>query len=130
MISLHMRLVDATRGIVAADDLARMKPTALLVNTSRAGLIEDGALVAALQSGRPGMAAVDVFEQEPMVDTDHPLLTMDNVVCTPHIGYVTRDEYELQFSDVFDQITAYAAGTPTNVVNPGALEHSAAGGAR
>jgi len=107
-----------------------MKPTALLVNTSRAGLIDDGALVAALQSGRPGMAAVDVFEQEPMVDTDHPLLTMDNVVCTPHIGYVTRDEYELQFSDVFDQITAYAAGTPTNVVNPGALEHPAAGGAR
>ena len=130
MISLHMRLVDATRGIVAADDLARMKPTALLVNTSRAGLIDDGALVAALQSGRPGMAAVDVFEQEPLVDTDHPLLTMDNVVCTPHIGYVTRDEYELQFSDVFDQITAYAAGTPTNVVNPGALEHPAAGGAR
>jgi len=113
-----MRLVDATRGIVAADDLARMKPTALLVNTSRAGLIDDGALVAALQSGRPGMAAVDVFEQEPMVDTDHPLLTMDNVVCTPHIGYVTREEYEIQFSDIFDQITAYAAGEPTNVVNP------------
>ena len=130
VISLHMRLVEATRGIVAADDLARMKPTALLVNTSRAGLIEDGALVAALRAGRPGMAAVDVFEHEPMLDTRHPLLTMDNVICTPHIGYVTRDEYELQFSDVFDQITAYAAGTPTNVVNPGALERVNGGGPR
>ena len=130
VISLHMRLVEATRGIVAADDLARMKPTALLVNTSRAGLIEDGALVAALRAGRPGMAAVDVFEHEPMLDTRHPLLTMDNVICTPHIGYVTQDEYELQFSDVFDQITAYAAGAPTNVVNPGALERVNGGGPR
>ena len=92
MMSLHMRLVDATRGIVTADDLASMKPTALLVNTSRAGLIAPGALVAALRAGRPGMAAVDVFEDEPMLDADHPLLEMDNVVCTPHIGYVTRDE--------------------------------------
>ena len=106
-----MRLVDATRGIVTAEDLAHMKPTALLVNTSRADLIDDGALVAALQAGRPGMAAVDVYEHEHMVETDHPLLTMDNVVCTPHIGYVTRDEYELQFSDVFDQVTAYAAAS-------------------
>jgi D-3-phosphoglycerate dehydrogenase len=127
VISLHMRLVDATRGIVTAADLARMKPTALLVNTSRAGLIEAGALVAALRVGRPGMAAVDVYEHEPVLDTRHPLLTMDNVVCTPHIGYVTRDEYELQFSDVFDQIAAYAAGTPTHVVNPGALERAKAG---
>jgi D-3-phosphoglycerate dehydrogenase len=125
-----MRLVPATRGIVTGSDLGLMKPTALLVNTSRAGLIDDGALVAALQAGRPGMAAVDVYEHEPMVDTDHPLLTMGNVVCTPHIGYVTRDEYELQFSDVFDQITAYAAGTPINVVNPGSLERLTAGGAR
>ena len=121
VISLHMRLVDATRGIVTSADLARMKPSALLVNTSRAGLVEDGALVAALQAGRPGMAAVDVYEQEPVLDAGHPLLTMDNVVCTPHIGYVTRDEYELQFSDIFDQIAAYAAGAPINVVNPGAL---------
>ncbi len=121
VISLHLRLVDATRGIVTATDLARMQPTALLVNTSRADLIEHGALVGALQAGRPGMAAVDVYEQEPVLDTRHPLLTMDNVVCTPHIGYVTRDEYELQFSEVFDQIAAYAAGTPTNVVNPDAL---------
>jgi D-3-phosphoglycerate dehydrogenase len=122
VLSLHMRLVDATRGIVTADDLARMKPTALLVNTSRAPLVAEGALVQALQSGRPGMAAVDVFDQEPLTDPDHPLLNMDNVVCTPHIGYVTRDEYEIQFTDIFDQITAYAAGTPTNVVNPQVLD--------
>jgi D-3-phosphoglycerate dehydrogenase len=118
VLSLHMRLVDATRGIVTASDLARMKPTALLVNTSRAPLIEPNALVNALRAGRPGMAALDVYENEPLRDTADPLLTMDNVVCTPHIGYVTRDEYELQFSDIFDQITAYAAGTPVNVVNP------------
>jgi D-3-phosphoglycerate dehydrogenase len=122
VISLHMRLVEATRGIVVAADLERMKPTALLVNTSRAALIEPGALVAALQAGRPGMAAVDVYEDEPMVDTSHPLLGMDNVVCTPHIGYVSREEWEVQFADVFDQINAYAAGSPTNVVNPEALE--------
>ena len=130
VVSLHMRLVESTRGIVTAADLARMTPTALLVNTSRAGLIEDGALVAALRAGRPGMAAVDVYEQEPVLDTGHPLLTMDNVVCTPHIGYVTRDEYELQFADVFAQIAAYAAGTPANVVNPGALKRVNSGGAR
>jgi D-3-phosphoglycerate dehydrogenase / 2-oxoglutarate reductase len=118
VITLHMRLLDATRGIVNGADLARMKPTALLVNTSRAPLIEPNALVNALRAGRPGMAAVDVFEKEPLRDTGDPLLTMDNVVCTPHIGYVTRDEYELQFTDIFDQILAYAAGTPTNVVNP------------
>jgi D-3-phosphoglycerate dehydrogenase len=125
VISLHMRLVGATRGIVAAADLARMKPTALLVNTSRAGLIEPGALEDALRGGRPGMAAVDVYEQEPLLDPDHPLLAMENVVCTPHIGYVTREEYELQFSDIFDQITAYAAGAPTNVVNPQAMRRPA-----
>jgi D-3-phosphoglycerate dehydrogenase len=118
VLSLHMRLVDATRGIVTAADLARMQPAALLVNTSRAGLMEPGALVSALQAGRPGMAAVDVFEQEPLRDRSHPLLAMDNVVCTPHIGYVTRDEYEIQFSDIFDQIVAYARGAPINVVNP------------
>jgi D-3-phosphoglycerate dehydrogenase / 2-oxoglutarate reductase len=124
VITLHMRLVPATRGIVTAADLSRMKPTALLVNTSRAGLIEPGALVEALRAGRPGMAAVDVYEEEPLRDRNHPLLHMENVVCTPHIGYVTREEYELQFSDVFDQITAYAAGTPINVVNPAVLEQS------
>jgi D-3-phosphoglycerate dehydrogenase len=124
VISLHLRLVDATRGIVTSDDLARMKPTALIVNTSRAPLIEPGALVAALKSGRPGMAAVDVYEEEPVLDARHPLLGMENVVCTPHIGYVTRDEYEVQFSDVFDQIVAYAAGTPINVVNPSVMRNA------
>ena len=118
VLSLHMRLVEATRGIVTAVDLGRMKPTALLVNTSRAGLIAPGALVEALRAGRPGMAAVDVFEEEPLTDPSHPLLVMPNVVCTPHIGYVTRDEYDLQFSDIFDQVVAYAAGTPIHVVNP------------
>src|SRR5512146_779019 len=122
VLSLHMRLVDATRGIVTAGDLGRMKPTALLVNTSRAPLIQPGALVEALSAGRPGMAAVDVFEQEPLRDPGHPLLTMPNVVCTPHIGYVTRDEYDVQFADIFAQITAYAAGKPINVVNPAALQ--------
>jgi D-3-phosphoglycerate dehydrogenase / 2-oxoglutarate reductase len=124
VLSLHMRLVEATRGIVTSDDLARMKPTALLVNTSRAPLIAPGALVAALRAGRPGMAAVDVYEKEPLRDTSDPLLTMDNVVCTPHIGYVSRDEYEIQFTDVFDQIAAYAGGAPTNVVNPDVLTHA------
>ncbi len=118
VVSLHMRLVEATRGIVTADDLARMKPTALIVNTSRAALIEPGALVTALQAGRPGMAAVDVYEEEPLMDTHHPLLAMNNVVCTPHIGYVTREEYETQFAEIFDQIIAYCAGNPMNVVNP------------
>jgi D-3-phosphoglycerate dehydrogenase len=122
IITLHMRLVDATRHIVTAADLARMKPTALLVNTSRAPLIAPGALVEALRRGRPGMAAVDVYEEEPVRDTGHPLLTMPNVVCTPHIGYVTRDEYEVQFVDIFDQITAYAAGAPINVINPDVLK--------
>jgi D-3-phosphoglycerate dehydrogenase / 2-oxoglutarate reductase len=122
VITLHMRLVDATRGIVTAADLARMKPTALLVNTSRAGLVEKDALVNALRAGRPGKAAVDVYEQEPVTGGKHPLLAMDNVVCTPHLGYVTREEYELQFSDIFDQIVAYAAGAPINVVNPEVLK--------
>jgi D-3-phosphoglycerate dehydrogenase len=122
IISLHMRLVDATRGIVTAADLARMKPTALMVNTSRAPLIEPGALVNALRAGRPGMAAVDVYEDEPVRDTNHPLLNLPQVVCTPHIGYVSREEYEVQFTDIFDQITAYAAGTPINVVNPDVLQ--------
>jgi len=122
VVSLHMRLVTTTRGVVTAADLQRMKPSALLVNTSRAGLIEPGALVAALRSGRPGMAAVDVYETEPLRDPHDPLLTLPNVICTPHIGYVTRDEYELQFSDVFDQILAYEKGHPINVVNPAVLE--------
>ena len=118
VLSLHMRLVDVTRGIVTAADLSRMKPTALLVNTSRASLIEPGALVRALKAGRPGMAAVDVYEQEPVLDVRNPILQLNNVVCTPHIGYVTRDEYEIQFDEIFDQILSYCAGKPVNVVNP------------
>jgi D-3-phosphoglycerate dehydrogenase len=121
VLSLHMRLVKDTRGIVTAEDLAAMKPASLLVNTSRAQLIAPDALVDALRRGRPGMAAVDVYEEEPLRDTEHPLLRMENVVCTPHIGYVTRDEYEIQFADVFEQIVAYAAGRPINVVNPEVL---------
>src|SRR6201986_910565 len=121
VLSLHMRLVDATRGIVKPADLARMKAPARIVNPSRAGLIEPGALVNGLRAGRPGMAAVDVYEKEPLRDTSDPLLNMPNVVCTPHIGYVSVDEYEIQFTDIFDQILSYAAGTPTNVVNPDAI---------
>jgi D-3-phosphoglycerate dehydrogenase / 2-oxoglutarate reductase len=121
IVSLHMRLVPATRHIVKAEDLARMRPNAMLVNTSRAPLIEPGALVAALRAGRPAYAAVDVFEDEPLRDPDFPLLRFEKVVATPHIGYVTREEYETQFTDIFEQIVAYAAGRPINVVNPAVL---------
>ena len=121
VLSLHLRLVEATRGIVTATDLARMKPTALLVNTSRAALVAPGALLAALKAGRPGMAAVDVYESEPVRDPAYPLFALDNAVCTPHIGYVTRDEYEIQFADIFDQIVAFASDAPINVVNPAVL---------
>jgi len=124
VVSLHLRLVDATRGLITRSDLDLMRTTALLVNTSRAGLIEPDALRAALVAGRPGMAAVDVYETEPMTDVDDPLLTMDRVICTPHIGYVSTDEWDLQFSDVFDQITAYSAGRPSNVVNPEVLDRA------
>jgi D-3-phosphoglycerate dehydrogenase / 2-oxoglutarate reductase len=122
VVSVHLRLVDATRHIVTRQDLGAMGPGAIFVNTSRAGLVEPGALVDALRAGRPGFAAVDVYDTEPLTDPDDPLLRLDNVVCTPHIGYVTRDEYELQFSDIFGQIVAYAAGDPINVVNPDALQ--------
>ena len=121
ILSLHLRLYDTTRGIVTAEDLARMKPNALLVNTSRAGLIEPNALVKALHAGRPGMAAVDVYENEPQNDINDPLTTMNNVICTPHIGYVTEDEFDVQFSDVFDQIVAYNSGKPIHVINPEVL---------
>ena len=121
ILSLHLRLYDTTRGIVTAEDLTRMKPTALLVNTSRAGLIEPNALVKALHAGRPGMAAVDVYENEPQKDINDPLTTMNNVICTPHIGYVTEDEFDVQFSDVFDQIIAYNSGKPIHVINPEVL---------
>lgn len=118
VVSLHIRLYPQTKGIVTRRYLAIMKPTALLVNTSRAGLIEEGALVDALNAGNPGMAAVDVYENEPVLSGEHPLLEMPNVVCTPHIGYVTREEYETQFSDVFDQIIAYENGEPIHMINP------------
>jgi D-3-phosphoglycerate dehydrogenase len=124
VVSLHLRLVPATRAIVTTADLALMKPTSLLVNTSRAPLIERGALVAALRAGRPGMAAVDVFEEEPVTGGRHELLGMDNVICTPHIGYVTVDEYELQFAEIFDQILAYAKGSPVHVINPDVLPNA------
>ena len=124
VISLHLRMIPETRGIVTAADLARMKPTSLIVNTSRAGLIEPGALVDALKRGRPGMAAVDVYEEEPVLNANHPLLALENAVCTPHLGYVERGGYESMFSSIFDQILAYAAGKPTNVVNPDVLKRS------
>jgi D-3-phosphoglycerate dehydrogenase len=121
VVSLHLRSTPETRGIVTREDLGRMKPTALIVNTSRAALIEPGALVAALQAGRPGMAGVDVYEEEPVLGGNHPLLKMDNVVCTPHLGYVDRDGYQAMFTAIFDQVLAFAAGKPINVVNPGAI---------
>jgi len=121
MLSLHLRLCDDTQNTVSADDLARMKPTALLVNTSRSELIESGALLAALNRGRPGLAAVDVFESEPILQ-GHALLRLENCICTPHIGYVEQDSYELYFGAAFDNIINYIKGTPTNIVNPGALQ--------
>jgi D-3-phosphoglycerate dehydrogenase / 2-oxoglutarate reductase len=121
IVSLHLPLNKDTRGIVTRDDLARMKPTALIVNASRAGLIADGALVEALKAGRPGMAAVDVYEQEPVLGGDHALLKMDNVTCTPHLGYVTRESYEEYYAVVVDDLVSFAAGKPSNVLNPEAL---------
>lgn len=121
ILSLHLPLNKDTRGIVTRDDLARMKPTALIVNASRAGLITDGALVDALRAGRPGMAAVDVYEKEPVLGGDHPLLNMENAICTPHLGYVTRESYEEYYAVVVDDIVAFAAGKPSNVLNPEAI---------
>jgi D-3-phosphoglycerate dehydrogenase len=121
VLSLHLRLTETTRGIVRLDALSRMKPTALLVNTSRAELLEENALVAALNRGRPGMAAVDVFESEPILQ-GHPLLRLENAVCTPHIGYVEQDSYELYFSTAFDNVVNFIQQRPTNIVNPEALK--------
>ncbi|HEX6173249.1 MAG TPA: D-2-hydroxyacid dehydrogenase family protein [Candidatus Binatia bacterium] len=121
ILSLHLPLNKDTQGIVTRDDLGRMKPTALIVNPSRAGLIAPGALVEALKAGRPGMAAVDVYEKEPVIGADHPLLRMENVTCTPHLGYVTREGYEDYYAVVVDDILAFAAGKPQNVLNPPAL---------
>ncbi|MFZ4286682.1 D-2-hydroxyacid dehydrogenase family protein [Variovorax sp. HJSM1_2] len=121
IVSLHLRLNDATRNIVTLEDLSRMKPTSLLVNTSRAELVEPDALLAGLNRGRPGMAAVDVFESEPILQ-GHALLRLENCICTPHIGYVEQDSYELYFNAAFDNILNYIRGTPTNIVNPGSLQ--------
>jgi D-3-phosphoglycerate dehydrogenase len=122
VLSIHIPLNAATRGIITAEDLARMKPTALLVNTSRAPIIAEGALLASLKNGRPGFAAVDVYENEPVTGGDHPLLKMTNVVCTPHLGYVERDTLESYYTPVVDSLLAYAAGTPINMVNPDVLK--------
>jgi D-3-phosphoglycerate dehydrogenase len=121
VLSLHLRLSERTRGIVRLDALSRMKPTALLVNTSRAELLEENALVAALNRGRPGMAAVDVFESEPILQ-GHPLLRLENAVCTPHIGYVEQDSYELYFGAAFDNVVNFIRNEPTHLVNPEALK--------
>jgi D-3-phosphoglycerate dehydrogenase len=120
VVSLHLRLNDNTRGIVKLDDLHRMKPTALFVNTSRAELVEENALVTALNRGRPGMAAVDVYEAEPILQ-GQPLLRLENAVCTPHLGYVEQDSYELYFSAAFDNVVNFIKGEPTGIVNPDAL---------
>ncbi len=121
VVSVHVRLKPATRGIITLNDLKRMRADALFVNTSRAGLVEDGALLAALKAGRPGFAAVDVFDKEPPADPSDPLICQANLVATPHIGYVTEDEFELQFSDIFDQVAAFADGNPVHMINPEVL---------
>ena len=121
VLSLHLRLNEETTGIVSLDDLGRMKPTALLVNTSRAELVAPEALIAALNRGRPGMAAIDVFESEPILQ-GHALLRLENCICTPHIGYVELDSYELYFGAAFDNVVNFIRGTPSNIVNPGALQ--------
>jgi D-3-phosphoglycerate dehydrogenase len=121
VLSLHLRLNEETRGIVTLEDLARMKPTSLLVNTSRAELIEPDALLAGLNRGRPGLAAVDVFESEPILQ-GHALLRLENCICTPHIGYVEQESYEMYFNAAFDNVLNYIKGTPTNIVNPAALQ--------
>lgn len=122
VISLHLPLNDGTRGIVTAEDLARMKTTALIVNTSRAPIIAKDALVAALKAGRPGRAAIDVYEEEPVLNANHPLIGMDNVVCTPHLGYVEEGTYEAYYSAAVEQILAFIAGKPINVANPDVLK--------
>jgi D-3-phosphoglycerate dehydrogenase / 2-oxoglutarate reductase len=118
VLSLHVRLTPHTRGIVGADDLVGMKPTALLVNTARAEIIAPGALLEALRKGRPGYAAVDVYEQEPIVDGNHPFLAMPNVLCTPHLGWAEWDNFELYFREAFEQIVAYERGLPLRLANP------------
>ena len=121
VLTLHLRLNEATRGLVTLEDLSRMKPTSLFVNTSRAELVAENALVSALNRGRPGMAGVDVFESEPILQ-GHPLLRLENAVCTPHIGYVEQDSYELYFGAAFENVVNFIQGQPTGLVNPEALK--------
>ena len=121
VLSVHLRLIDSTRGLITLDDLSQMKPTALFVNTSRAELVEENALVSALNKGRPGMAAIDVFEAEPILQ-GHPLLRLENAICTPHIGYVEQDSYELYFGAAFENVINFIANQPSNIVNPEALK--------
>jgi len=122
VISLHLPLNQDTRGMVKREDLARMKPTALFVNPSRSRLVAEGALVEALKAGRPGLAATDVYDEEPVVGANHPLLKMDNVVCTPHLGYVTEEGYNNFYGLIIDELVAFTAGKPINVANPDALK--------
>ncbi|MGF1475247.1 MAG: D-2-hydroxyacid dehydrogenase family protein [Geminicoccaceae bacterium] len=121
VVSVHLRLKPATQDVITLDDLTAMRPEALFVNTSRSGLVQSGALLEALNTGRPGMAAVDVFDTEPLTDAGDPLVSHPNLIGTPHIGYVTEDEFDLQFSDIFDQINAFAAGAPIHMINPEVL---------
>ena len=121
VLTLHLRLAEETRAVVTLDDLLRMKPSALFVNTSRAELVEPDALLAALNRGRPGLAAIDVFESEPPLQ-GHALLRLENCICTPHIGYVEQENYENYFGEAFDNVVSYVRGNPTNIVNPGALQ--------
>jgi D-3-phosphoglycerate dehydrogenase len=121
VVTVHLRLNDDTRALIKLDDLARMKPTALFVNTSRAELVDDNALVSALNKGRPGLAAIDVFEAEPILQ-GHPLLRLENAICTPHIGYVEQDSYELYFGAAFDNVINFIRNEPSNIVNPEALK--------
>lgn len=123
VVTLHLRLVPATRGIVKLEDLRSMKPTALFVNTSRAELVEEGALLTALETGVPGMAAIDVYESEPIFDPNYPLLQLPNVLCTPHIGYVEKNGYERLFRLAFENIVAFSEGNPQHIANPEVLTH-------
>lgn len=122
VISVHVRLKPETKGIITAADLAKMKPRAIFVNTSRAGLVEEGALLAGLNRGHPHTAALDVFDVEPLTNKDDPLLSHPNVIATPHIGFVTEDEFDKQFSDIFEQVNAFSEGAPINVINPETLD--------
>ncbi|OED47386.1 3-phosphoglycerate dehydrogenase [Rhodobacteraceae bacterium (ex Bugula neritina AB1)] len=124
VVSVHVRLKPETKGLITANDLSQMRSDALFVNTSRAGLIEPGAMLAALTAGNPGQAALDVFDKEPITWANDPLLTHPNVVCTPHIGFVTEDEFELQFADIFDQVVAYRNGQPIHMINPSAWDRT------